>query len=480
MLNDSLPQFEQESKNVIEKQETSSTSSEGNVEVKVKYLSVLGAATMIATWNTTSTLMNFPNIFGQLGYIGGPFFTLFLQGMAYYVCLHQITLIEHFKDLGYTVETFSDLGECLMGKWGRKIFMTIQMANQIGFLPYALDLTVHSIQNIFPHNSFLSCNGTLMALVIGVCYILIQTSRDWKHFNWLAYVIFFLTIVQAGIFASHAIENRGETYGPTGIAFFGQDFTLPDNCTLPSDNSPCLTPSEFYTFNTFWTALGAIVFSFAPSFIVTELMSEMQNPGKDTKQALTIAFSFSTFMNEFMGFTYIMCLGYQVPMQVQNLLPLSSVKSIISQLIIIFAMILDFVISVLVINRQVVLHFYPNFDFKWTKANAITWAGATFVPMTLTFLLALFVPKFDSLITFVTAFSIPYANYVLAGLFSFHALSKRGVSEVEIPMTNIKKIVLVIAMLIGFTVSIVKFYQFILDLTELDFAGDYWCEQIAS
>jgi len=465
----------------------SSEDSGEKVEVKAKYLSVFAAATMIATWNTTSTLMNFPYIFGQFGLIMGPLLTLGMQGLAFYVALHQIKLTIYYTNLGYKVDTFSDLGECLMGKKGRYIFMVVQMSNQIGFLPYALDLSVGALQRIFYDCEFLKCNGNTMVIVIMLCYFLVQLSRDWKNFHWLAYLVFGMTLVQAGIFASYAFLNKDKQFGSDEtLLFFGQDFELPSNCTLPvlitgnNTEPPCITPDDFYTFDTFFNALGAIVFSFAPAFILTELMSEMKHPEKEMKAALTMAFSFSSFMNEFIGLTFVLLLGNQIPMQVQHLLPEGSVESIMSQLIILFAMILDFVISVLVINRMVVLHYFPAFDFGWTWKNAVKWGTVTFLPMTVTFALALLVPNFDSMITFVTAFSIPYASYVLPSLFSLHFFSKRGVSQEVLKESRLKRVILNIAIVFAMSISIVKFYQFIINLTELDFSGDYWCDQVAS
>eukprot|EP00122_Pirum_gemmata_P013138 Pgem_evm1s12227 len=81
---------------------------------------------LIGSWNSTSTLMNFPRVFGVLGYIGGPFFTIVLQGLVYCVCLHIINLVCHYKKLGQTVNCFGDLGQCLYGNIGKISFRVLQ------------------------------------------------------------------------------------------------------------------------------------------------------------------------------------------------------------------------------------------------------------------------------------------------------------------------------------------------------------------
>ena len=99
------------------------------------------------------------------------------------------------------------------------------------------------------------------------------------------------------------------------------------------------------------------------------------------------------------------------------LLPPGSSWSTVASLIIIVAMVMDFFIGIIVVNRFVVARYRPDFDYRWTWRNARTWATATFLPATVTFAVTLFVPSLSAMIGLVVAFAIPWASFVLPVVF---------------------------------------------------------------
>mmetsp|Transcript_1823 Transcript_1823/g.3538 ORF Transcript_1823/g.3538 Transcript_1823/m.3538 type:complete len:484 (-) Transcript_1823:144-1595(-) len=455
------------------------------IAIKERFLSPYAAAAIVASWNTTSTLIIFPSIFGKLGTLGGIVFVLLLQGIALLTTLHMIDLCKYFRDNHTPVERFSQLGERLFGSFGRKCFVFTQMANQVGVLVYAMVLMVNSIQVWFPGSSALQCNVNSCLIVIGCGYLLVQVSRDWKDFHLLAYFTLFLAMTMTLLLVSYCL-SKDMSYGGATPLFVGMDYI----CDPKKSLVKCSEPKVQYGFLSVMGSLGSIMFSFAPCFIVCELVSEMQHPDRDAKKSLGMAFSFSTIVYILVGLAFSIHAGNQVPVAVQaHIFESNSWEAIISAVIIFIAMITDFVICLLTINRELLAVVRPEFDYEWTWRNSITWSWVTFIPCTLTFCLTIFIPNLEGVIGFVDAFSIPYSQLVLPCIFCFSYFTKqqRGYDDYKqplmyqpMPLSTRQTILLTTAVVYGVIFSLIKIGIFCYNLTNLQFSDSYWCDQIAA
>merc|ERR1712226_631782 len=95
-------------------------------------------------------------------------------------------------------------------------------------------------------------------------------------------------------------------------------------------------------------ALGATLFSFAPCFIIVEMMSEMEQPETDAKVATKVAFAYGSGLYCVIGLVFSMMWGNQIPLAVHTLLPKQSWQSVFINLVIMFAMALDLFIGIIV------------------------------------------------------------------------------------------------------------------------------------
>ncbi len=456
-----------------------------------RYVSVFTAAALISSWNSTSTMMNMPFIFGVLGTLGGALFVLLIQGSAFVVARHMITLVSHFNSEACVVRgeagevrMFPQLGERLGGRAGRRLFTFTQMTNQLGFLPYAVTLIVASLQSLFPRAAWLACNGWACLLVLALGYVMVQLSRDWRDSSALAAVTWLLAAGLGAMLLGFCVHSDAAEFplgGPTPL-LVGQPFELFANCS-----GTCFEAGEQYAFLNVLSAVNGIVFSFAPAFIVAELMAEMREPRREMTRALSVSYAFTTTLYITLGVTFSSLWGNQIPLPVTRLLPQGSAWSTVASLIIIVAMVTDFFIGIVVVNRYVVARFRPDFDYRWTWRNARLWATATFLPATVTFAVTLFVPSLSAMIGLVVAFAIPWASLVLPVVFLLPAAyglapaARLGAAQLgPLRLAPLQTLHFTLCVIFGVLVSAASIYSVVHGLIELDMSGDYWCAMVAS
>lgn len=457
---------------------------------ETEYLHPMAAGALIAAWNTTSTMINFPFIFGVLGSLGGIFFTLLIQGAGCLVTLHMVDLTTHFnagRRKEDRVVDFPGLGKCLGGQVWQKVFAFIQMLNQLGFLPYALTLMVSSLQALFPQVEFLQCNMTTCLIVVAFGYAIVQLSRDWKDAEEMSYITLVLLVIMAFILVHFAYAHDFHYGGPTPLVV-GGEYQLFPNCT-----GTCMPEDKQYGLLNIIDAIGSIMFSFAPCFIIVEMMGEMERPETDAKTATNVAFAFSSVLYCGIGLVFAMLWGNQIPEGVHSLLPKGSWQSIYINLVVIFAMVLDLFIGIIVVNRYLMARFHPEFDYKWTTENAWVWARITFAPATIMFVMTLFIPNLVAVIGFVDCFCVPWAQYIFPVMFtvlpvlrtylnrSTDAKDEENGSNVELPpISSFLYWVFAGSCLFGILWSGFEFYKFVHGLADLDFGTGYFCNQVAS
>jgi hypothetical protein len=457
-------------------------------EAHASYLHPMAGAALIAAWNTTSTVINFPFLFGVLGTVGGVFFTLLIQGTGCLVTLHMVDLATHFnagrRRGEERVTDFPGLGKCLGGKLWGDAFAFIQMLNQLGFLPYAITLMVSSTQALFPHVEFLKCNIHTCLIMVALGYAIVQLSRDWKNAEGLSYLVLLLLCIMAVVMICFAFANDRH-YGGVTPLFFGTDYELFSDCA-----GACIPAEKRYSLLNLIDAIGSIMFSYAPCFIIVELMSEMEHPESDAKVAVVGAFTFGSVLYCVIGLVFSILWGNQIPAAVQSLLPTDSWQSVFISLVMLLAMVLDLFIGIIVVNRWIMARFRPNFDYEWTAQNAWDWARVTFAPATIMFAMTLFIPNLVSVIGFIGCFCIPWAQYIFPIMFTLcpalrtclnQSKSLKSTASGELPHINsAKTCVFAATFVFAACWSGLEFYKFVNGLADLDFGSEYLCDEVAS
>jgi len=118
----------------------------------------------------------------------------------------------------------------------------------------------------------------------------------------------------------------------------------------------------------------------------------------------------------------------------------------------------------------------------------------TFLPVTLVFVLTLFVPDLLTVIAFVDAFSIPWCQFVLPIFFSILPIGLRKKLLVDpdmecgeqddyndLPSIGRGKVLFFAVVCVWGTVwSMLEVYSFINGLLNISFSGSYFCEQVSS
>ena len=88
--------------------------------------------------------------------------------------------------------------------------------------------------------------------------------------------------------------------------------------------------------------------------------------------------------------------GGDLPEPVTNVFS-NSFAGVLVKLVLVAGTLLDFVLASTTVNRFVMRHVKPEFDYTWTLANAKTWATCSIPSSVLAVIMALFLPKLESL-----------------------------------------------------------------------------------
>ena len=135
-------------------------------------LGVVGAAFMLACWNTSSSNLLIPYAYAQLGVALGPLLQVAIQGMGLLVALGLVEATVLTK-----AATTGELGEIMGGKWGRFLMELSQAGNNLLWLPCAIILMVDSAQVPLVGTWFSDCNIRLTLPFILLGFILVTNRR---------------------------------------------------------------------------------------------------------------------------------------------------------------------------------------------------------------------------------------------------------------------------------------------------------------
>ena len=351
-------------------------------DAKAGGISTLSAFMMLTTWSTSSSNVLYPFCFGVLGTVGGP-----LMMLATFFISWKVTRWTVEAALLTESETFGELGFALCGSRGRLLFEGSQILFQQLFLPVAIVLCTGAAQSMLGADaasditSFAACNGNMAVLFSVVGFALVQVSRQLESVVSLAYVSCALMLTMTAAMVIEVITHEA----PVGVDQHGGPELF-----LGMGGHP-----DRYHWANVAGAIGVFVYSCLPSCIVVETMAALR-PEDRPRMARTVDASFIVYSCIYLtaGLPAVLVWGGDLP---QPLLVSNSRWGMFVKFALVCGTMLDFVLASITVNRWLLRMLRPNFDYRWSFGNALTWARCSLPSGLAAVLMALAVPRLESL-----------------------------------------------------------------------------------
>ena len=216
------------------------------------HLKYFDAVVILATFNTSGSIILIPWSYGRIGYIVGPLTHLAIVGMALYFSCFLIDVATSNSKGMCKCRTLGDVGHILAGRFGRRLFVSLQMLNMILYIPVAMETVGLSLQYLSGYKW--NCIGYWNLITFGILLILLQFVKNWKKAAWLAYITTAGLLPFAFAYYEDEIKSSDEYLGPVQAA-----------------GSPDINWHDLAL------AVSAFSYTFAPNFILIEVMSDMKD-----------------------------------------------------------------------------------------------------------------------------------------------------------------------------------------------------------
>lgn len=142
------------------------------------------AVMILATFNTSGSIILIPWSYGQLGYIIGPITHVTIVGIVLYFNCFLIDVALSSSSKERRILTLGNVGYALASKFGRRLFTTLQMLNMILYLPVALETIALSFQYLSGYT--FNCVGYWNIITFGILLMLLQLVKKWHQAAWIA------------------------------------------------------------------------------------------------------------------------------------------------------------------------------------------------------------------------------------------------------------------------------------------------------
>ena len=176
--------------------------------------SVLGAAMIMASFSTASSNIMYPFIYGTLGVVVGPLLGVLVQGLVCALSIHALEVA-----VAAECSTLGQLGHVLGGQKGRRLLETVQMLNNVLFLPVALVISSGALKKVVLSVLgcadsggasapvacvWWDCNVHPLLLTCVLTWPLLLFARDFGHMSGLAIISMILISAQTVIIIYYA------------------------------------------------------------------------------------------------------------------------------------------------------------------------------------------------------------------------------------------------------------------------------------
>jgi len=294
------------------------------------HLKYFDAVVILATFNTSGSIILIPWSYGQLGYIVGPLTHLAIVGMSlYFSCFLIDVATTNIK--GIKCRTLGDVGFILAGRFGRRLFVSLQMLNMILYIPVAMETVGLSLQYLSGYKW--NCIGYWNLTTFGILLILLQFVKNWKKAAWLAYITTALAAAKA--------------YGllPFAFAYYEDEIKSSDEYLGPVQAAG--NPEN--NWHDLALAVSAFSYTFAPNFILIEVMSDMKDK-TSCKSALYTSTVLQVSFYLVAGLVGVALWGWNVTDPVTLEIPEGSWIGLLLSAMIAVAVCLDYLIASKVVN----------------------------------------------------------------------------------------------------------------------------------
>merc|ERR1711957_488038 len=134
--------------------------------------------------------------------------------------------------------------------------------------------------------------------------------------------------------------------------------------------------------------------------------------------------------------------------------------------ILIYSTLLDYVIAATTVNRYVVAMIDTDFTYKWSLSNSAKWALYTSPVSGVALLMALFVPRLESLTGLLNSFAGTTLQVTGPALCFYLTKDTKPVSHK----------VLLAVIIYGAVLTVLIFASAVYSIILTDYSGDFWCE----
>lgn len=444
--------------------------------------SVLGAAMILSTFSTTSSNVMYPFCYGTLGYVLGPVMGLVVQGL---MCMLSLRFMD--VALAAKCQSVSDLGHVLGGVWGARFLAFLQVMNNALFLPVSLVIASGALQEVVlsslgcsddgTHDdaacAWWRCNIDPLFITCVLAWPLLLFARNFGHMTGLAAVSIAIVFAQTGMIIWYAANHAFD--GATGEA------VLPVGSHAP--------------WHAFISAISVYLYSFVPMFVAVEISAGMANP-EGIRSAIVIAYLVPAIgVYAPTGVAVALLWGPGVPNPVTHALGTGTVSAVTNGMLL-YSTLLDFVVAATPVNGVVQRCLFPAFDGRLTTGNFPRWLLITLPSLLCALVLAIFVPRLDSLIGLLTFFCVPAMMFFAPSsmmlrhlwypkLRTYDAEQAAADSPPEMPaeIARIAKgsvALLVVGIMLGALLVPTVLIETIYGITVLTIDGAYWCSAVGS
>lgn len=350
----------------------------------MKQLSYWDAVMILTTFNTSGSVILMPWAYGQLGYIIGPLSHIALMGIVLFfnLFLIDVALLDSTGS-SRQCRSLGDVGYRLASTFGRGLFLFLQLANLVLYLPVALETIALSIQYLSGY-ALGNCVGWWNLICFGILLLLLQFVKHWHHAAWIAYATVALAALKAfGLLPYAFVTYRDEVQASD--TYLGPALAAGN----PENNWHDLA-----------LAVSVFSYTFCPSFILVEVMRDVED--KTTyKPALCAATAIQSCFYLIPGLVCISLWGWNVTQPITLEIPDSWVGLLMSALVAI-AVCLDYIIASKIVNDWVKIAFFQTYNAN----GALCHFGVTLLSGAISLGLVLGIPNLSTLVGIVTGVTI--------------------------------------------------------------------------
>lgn len=264
------------------------------------------------------------------------------------------------------------------------------MLNMILYLPVAMETIGLSLQYLSGY-ALDNCIGYWNIITFGIVLLLLQFIKTWQHASWLAYITTVLAAAKAyGLlpftfaYYEEAIKSSDEYLGPA----------------LPAGNPA----SNWYDLA---LAVSAFSYTFAPSFILIEVMNDL----KDKETYKSVLYTSTVIQVSFYlvaGLVGVLLWGWNVSDPITLEIPEGSWVGLLLSAMIAIAVCLDYLIASKIVNDWVRITFFLKWSNKDDGAMARLLHNFCITLLTSAFSLGmvLAIPDLSTLVGVVTGLAV--------------------------------------------------------------------------